>query len=145
MNCRIISRALVGLVVCATALIGVGASSASAGEITGGGRSLATVPTGNPERPFVIHGKSICAYSGLNDEYVLADEDDKDDFAPSRTLPKRLLALLASPATRRARAAECPAPEQSSAPAPWSRGRCCSVGTRNSALQACQQRGRAER
>ncbi len=81
MNCRIISRALVGLVVCATALIGVGASSASAGEITGGGRSLATVPTGNPERPFVIHGKSICAYSGLNDEYVLADEDDKDDFA----------------------------------------------------------------
>ena len=85
MSSRIVQRTLVGIAVCATTLVGAGAGPAVAGEITGSGRSLKTVPTGNPAFPFALHGKSICAFSGLNDEYVEADDEDKEDFARVQT------------------------------------------------------------
>ena len=43
--------------VCAVAFAGLSASPALAGEVTGNGKSL---------KP--LHGKSICAFSGLNDD-----------------------------------------------------------------------------
>jgi hypothetical protein len=45
-----------GVAVCAAALVGVGASAAFAGEVTGNGK-----PKG------VNDNASLCAYSGLND------------------------------------------------------------------------------
>ena len=85
MEVRTVHRA-VAVAACATALVGTGASAAAAGEITGKGKSLATVETGDPDFPLVIHGKSICAYSGLNDEYVQAqlNDDPRDDAVPPR-------------------------------------------------------------
>jgi len=66
-----IGRALA--VVALSATIGVlGGGVASAGEVNGNGDSLKQ-PDGS------LHGKSICAFSGLNDNYVagnpLPDED----------------------------------------------------------------------
>ena len=52
---------------CALALAFCGAT-ASAGEITGNGKSLKT-------GEHSVQGKSICAFSGLNDEYILGDEE----------------------------------------------------------------------
>ena len=83
----IIRKTLVCTAVSATALVGLGASPATAGEITGKGKSLATVvnpdhdPTDPHSSPFLIKGNSICAYSGLNDEYILAqlNDDPSDD------------------------------------------------------------------
>jgi hypothetical protein len=56
-------RKLLGVAVCAAMLVGGGANAAFAGEITGNGKSL---------KP--LSAKSICAFSGQNDEYVLGDE-----------------------------------------------------------------------
>ncbi|MFA9429393.1 hypothetical protein [Egicoccus sp. AB-alg2] len=50
-----------GLVLCAGAMVGMTASAASAGEITGNGKVLE------------VKARSICAYSGL-------DDDDDDGF-----------------------------------------------------------------
>jgi hypothetical protein len=64
-------RIIVGVALCA-GLLGVGATAASAGEITGNGRSLQIAP-------HTLHGASICAFSGLNDTYsgdpTVPDED----------------------------------------------------------------------
>jgi hypothetical protein len=66
---NLVQRALVGASVCAITVVGLGAGSASAGEITGNGKpvpSSTTVVT--PEGTFtLLKGNSICAYSGLND------------------------------------------------------------------------------
>jgi hypothetical protein len=59
-------RAVVGSAVCVTALGGLGGGQASAGEITGNGDSLQIAP-------HTLNGKSECAFSGLNDDYVLGD------------------------------------------------------------------------
>lgn len=56
-------KKMVGVAVFAAMLVGGGANAAFAGEITGNGKSL---------KP--LSAKSICAFSGLNDEYVLGDE-----------------------------------------------------------------------
>jgi hypothetical protein len=61
-------RAVVGSAVCVTALLYGGAGQASAGEITGTGTTLYTNDTTH-----ALHGASDCAYSGLNDDYVLGD------------------------------------------------------------------------
>jgi hypothetical protein len=55
-------------VVCAAALAGLSAGSALGGEITGNGKWIA----GSEEAP--LNGKSECAFSGQNDEFVLGDE-----------------------------------------------------------------------
>ena len=54
-------RTLAGLTLCAL-LLGVAGNTALAGEVTGKGRSLKQ-PDGT------LHGKSACAFSGLNDAY----------------------------------------------------------------------------
>jgi hypothetical protein len=61
-------RSLCAVAVCATAVFGVGAGAASAGEVTGPpgtpgvAGSGSGVSTGAP-----THASSICAYNGLND------------------------------------------------------------------------------
>jgi hypothetical protein len=60
---------------CAAAVALVGVGTASAGEITGSGKWIA----GSESAP--LHGKSICSYSGLNDNYVLGNPlPDADGF-----------------------------------------------------------------
>ena len=59
-------------VTCALALAGLGAGPALAGEITGNGKWIA----GSEGAP--LNGKSECAYSGQNDEFIL----DGDTSAP---------------------------------------------------------------
>ena len=49
---------LFAVAACAAAVVGVGASAASAGEITGNGK-----PTAGPK-----HANSICVFSGKNDD-----------------------------------------------------------------------------
>lgn len=85
MRSRIAQR-VAAVATCAAALVSLGAGTASAGEITGKGKSLATVPSEGGHADFVIHAKSICGYSGLNDEYVLAqlDDDPTNDDAYAR-------------------------------------------------------------
>jgi len=62
----------VAVVACTGALLSAGATVAYAGEITGTGRSLEVVPVPNSDP--VVHGNSICAYSGLNDDYINGDK-----------------------------------------------------------------------
>jgi hypothetical protein len=52
----------------ATALVVTGASSAVAGEVTGSGEDL------------VVNGRSICAFSGLNDEVSEEEPDRTQSF-----------------------------------------------------------------
>jgi hypothetical protein len=57
-------RSLCAIAVCATAVVGVSANAAFAGEITGSGK-----PTGNrPDFVTPLHANSACAYSGHNDD-----------------------------------------------------------------------------
>ena len=58
-------RRILAVAACTVAVAGLGAGSAFAGEITGNGKWIA----GSEEAP--LKGKSECAYSGQNDEYVL--------------------------------------------------------------------------
>ena len=55
-------RRLVAVAGCVVAVVGVGAGSAFAGEITGNGKWIA----GSPDAP--LNGKSACAYSGQQDD-----------------------------------------------------------------------------
>ncbi len=57
-------KSLVAAALGAVAVAAFGAGSAFAGEITGSGKQ-----TGAPE-----HARSICAFSGQNDEFVEGDE-----------------------------------------------------------------------
>jgi len=54
-------RALCAVAVCATAVVGVGAGTAFAGEVTG--PSGSGEPTGAP-----LHANSACVFSWLNDD-----------------------------------------------------------------------------
>jgi hypothetical protein len=54
-------KALVGIALFTTATLGVGAGVASAGEVTGTGKLLP------------VNGRSVCAFSGLNDAPVPGD------------------------------------------------------------------------
>ena len=58
-------RRLLAVASCAAAVVGLGAGSAFAGEITGNGKWIA----GSPDAP--LHGKSICSFSGQNDNWQL--------------------------------------------------------------------------
>jgi hypothetical protein len=67
-------------VVAAAALATVGAGSAFAGEITGSGKWIA----GSESAP--LNGKSDCAYSGVNDNYVLGNPvPDADGFTRTQS------------------------------------------------------------
>jgi len=66
--------------VAAAALATVAAGSAFAGEITGSGKWIA----GSESAP--LNGKSDCAYSGLNDNYVLGNPvPDADGFTRTQS------------------------------------------------------------
>ena len=56
------SKKLLAVAVCATAVAGVSANAAFAGEITGNGT------------PLTVNGKSECAFSGQNDGYFDGSE-----------------------------------------------------------------------
>jgi hypothetical protein len=58
-------KRLLATALCSAAVAGLGANAALAGEITGNGKWVA----GSEEAP--LHGRSECAYSGQNDEFVL--------------------------------------------------------------------------
>jgi hypothetical protein len=58
-------KRLLATALCSVAVAGLGANAALAGEITGNGKWVA----GSEEAP--LHGRSECAYSGQNDEFVL--------------------------------------------------------------------------
>jgi hypothetical protein len=58
------TKSLCAVAVCATAVFGVGASAAFAGEVTGNGKPTPiNTPPGEP-----FHAGSICAFSGQNDD-----------------------------------------------------------------------------
>ena len=66
--------------VCAAAVVAVGASAASAGEITGNGKWIA----GSEAAP--LNGRSECAYSGQNDNFVLGNPvPDADGFTRTQS------------------------------------------------------------
>lgn len=69
MKKNLLQRAMVGASVCAIAVVGLGAGSASAGEITGNGKPVpsSTTVVMDGETFTLLKGNSICAYSGLND------------------------------------------------------------------------------
>jgi len=67
-------------VVAVTALATVGVGSAFGGEITGNGKWIA----GSESAP--LNGKSDCAYSGVNDNYVLGNPvPDADGFTRTQS------------------------------------------------------------
>ena len=63
-----------GVAVCAAALVGVGASAASAGEVTGNG-----------DLKGVNDNASLCAYSGLNDG--IQGQTDRKTQTPKDAAP----------------------------------------------------------
>ena len=65
-------KRLGAVAICAAAVVGVSAGGALAGDITGTGKYIA----GSDAAP--LNGKSICAYSGLNDDRYI----DGDQSAP---------------------------------------------------------------
>ena len=77
MSTRTVRRAIAASAVATFALVGISATAASAGEITGNGRSLKQ-PDGT------LHGTSACAFSGRNDAYS-GDPDVPDADGFTRT------------------------------------------------------------
>lgn len=110
-----ISKTLIGTAICATALVGIGGSPAVAGEMTGNGKSLATVPNPDydPSNPhsseFLIKGKSACAYSGQNDGFHDPNLAEGPEDAATRTqtpggairsgMPGRLVGMFCNPSS----------------------------------------------
>ena len=73
-------KSLVAAALCAVAVAVTGAGSAFAGEINGNGKWIA----GSESAP--LKGKSDCAYSGLNDNYVLGNPlPDEDGFTRTQS------------------------------------------------------------
>ena len=73
-------RRILALAACVTAVMGLGAGSAFAGEITGNGKWIA----GSEEAP--LNGRSECAYSGQNDTYSgNPDVPDADGFTRTQS------------------------------------------------------------
>ena len=69
------AKRLFAVAACSFAVAALGAGSAFAGEITGNGKWIA----GSEAAP--LNGNSPCAYSGLNDNYVLGNPvPDADGF-----------------------------------------------------------------
>jgi hypothetical protein len=73
-------KSVVAVAVCAVAVAGASAGSALAGEITGNGKWIA----GSEAAP--LNGKSECAYSGQNDNFVLGNPvPDADGFTRTQS------------------------------------------------------------
>jgi hypothetical protein len=56
------AKTRIGVALCAASILGLAASGAIAGEITGNGKWIA----GSPDAP--LNGKSACAYSGQEED-----------------------------------------------------------------------------
>jgi hypothetical protein len=85
-------KTLVAALLCGVSVVGLSAGSAFAGEINGKGERPMVVEsypildengepvlnpvTGQPEFGHVLHGKSECAFSGLNDEYIFEQPEE---------------------------------------------------------------------
>lgn len=69
-------RKMLGVAIGATMLVGTSAGAAFAGEVTGNGE------------PIEVHGRSECAYSGLDDvdEDENPEDPDTDDFGRTQNL-----------------------------------------------------------
>jgi hypothetical protein len=61
--------------ICAAATLGLAATSASAGEVTGNGKPLWTNTTDWNAEVHTLHGKSACAFSGQEDTQFPASPD----------------------------------------------------------------------
>ena len=83
---RTIQKAL-AVAACATALVGSGATSASAGEITGNYQPNPVA--GQPPlkgRDLPVNGRSICAFSGRNDGALdPSQQEGPEDTARTQT------------------------------------------------------------
>jgi hypothetical protein len=74
------TRSFLAAALCAVAVGAAGVGSAFAGEINGNGKWIA----GSESAP--LNGKSECAYSGLNDNYVLGNPiPDADGFTRTQS------------------------------------------------------------
>jgi hypothetical protein len=70
-------KLLCAVAVCATAVVGVGASAAYAGEVIGPPGDGSTQPGGNPNETGALdHAHSACAASGLNDYDSLEGQNE---------------------------------------------------------------------
>ena len=71
-------RRIFAVAACVAAVMGLGAGSAFAGEVTGNGRYIA----GSDAAP--LKGKSACAYSGVNDNYAFGnlETDESGNLIP---------------------------------------------------------------
>jgi len=73
-------KKLLASAVCAVAFAGTTSTAAVAGEITGNGKWIA----GSEAAP--LNGRSECAFSGLNDNYVLGNPvPDADGFTRTQS------------------------------------------------------------
>ena len=73
-------RRIAAVAACTVAVAGLGAGSAFAGEITGNGKWIAV----SPDAP--LHGKSICSFSGQNDNWQLGNPvPDADGFTRTQS------------------------------------------------------------
>ena len=73
-------RRMFAVAACSAAVVGVGAGSAFAGEITGNGKWIAGSETA------ALQGKSECAYSGQNDNWQLGNPvPDEDGFTRTQS------------------------------------------------------------
>ena len=73
-------RRMLAVAACTAAVVGVGAGSAFAGEITGNGKWIAGSETA------ALQGKSECAYSGQNDNWQLGNPvPDEDGFTRTQS------------------------------------------------------------
>ena len=71
-------KMLAGAALCVVTVVGLGAGPAMAGEITGkGDRPMVIGQT--TDGHMILHARSACAFSGLNDEYIESDRDPAHD------------------------------------------------------------------
>lgn len=68
-------KRLLVIVVTTAMVLAMSAFTATAGEITGQGETPMVVET-TPDGHQILHGKSACAFSGLNDEYLAEQPED---------------------------------------------------------------------
>ena len=74
------AKKLLAAASCALAVTAASAGSAFAGEITGNGKWIAG------SEPAPLNGKSECAFSGLNDNFVLGNPvPDEDGFTRTQS------------------------------------------------------------
>ena len=65
-------KLVAGAALCVAATVGLGVGPATAGEITGKNTRPMVVGV-TPDGHTILHARSICAFSGLNDEFIEGD------------------------------------------------------------------------